>query len=205
MLNLGIRPETLKHPTMNNKTQESLTIEITYCVEWGFLSSAASLAAAIKDNFGITVTLKEGHGGIYEISVNEDLIYSNQKKGGQFPENAMIFQEISKYRDPLPGKEIMKESPQAEGDAPSCKWPPWEHPPETYFLEMWIYCCVPEITWLNPRDPHARHFTCAFSFLVLFLGHNIRYVSPVQSQAQGPVSSGGPEWPLGPQGWYLKF
>ena len=114
---------TLKHPTMNNKSEESLTIEITYCVEWGFLSSAASLAAAIKDNFGITATLKEGHGGIYEITVNDDLIYSNQEWGGQFPENAMIFQEISKYKDPLPGKEPMKELPMAKGDAPSCKWP----------------------------------------------------------------------------------
>jgi predicted Rdx family selenoprotein len=82
------------------------------------------LATAIKDNFGITATLKEGHGGIYEITVNNDLIYSNQKRGGQFPENALIFKEISKYRDPLPGKDLVKELPMFQGDAPSCKWPP---------------------------------------------------------------------------------
>ena len=64
---------------MNNKAQQPLTIEITYCVEWGFLPSAASLAAAIEDNFGTTASLKEGHGGIFEITVNSDLIYSNQK------------------------------------------------------------------------------------------------------------------------------
>jgi len=82
------------------------------------------LAAAIEDNFGTTPTLKEGHGGIFEITVNSDLIYSNQKEGGQFPEKAAILQEISKYTDPLPGRDIKEKMPQDESAAPSCKWPP---------------------------------------------------------------------------------
>jgi selT/selW/selH-like putative selenoprotein len=82
------------------------------------------LAAAIEDNFGTTATLKEGHGGIFEITVNNDLIYSNQKEGGQFPEKEVILQEIGKYTDPLPDTEIKEETPHAESAAPSCKWPP---------------------------------------------------------------------------------
>ena len=82
------------------------------------------MAAAIEDNFGTTATLKEGHGGIFEITVNSDLIYSNQKEGGQFPEKAAILQEISKYIDPLPGREKKEKVSQDESAAPSCKWSP---------------------------------------------------------------------------------
>ncbi len=82
------------------------------------------MAAAIVDNFGTTATLKEGHGGVFEITVNDDLIYSNQKEGEQFPEKAAILQEISKYTDPLPGRDIKEKMPQDESAAPSCKWPP---------------------------------------------------------------------------------
>jgi predicted Rdx family selenoprotein len=82
------------------------------------------LAAAIEDSFGITAILKEGHGGIFEITVNSELIYSNQKECGQFPEKEVIFQEIGKYRDPLPDTEIKEKTPHAESAAPSCKWPP---------------------------------------------------------------------------------
>ena len=82
------------------------------------------MAAAIEDNFGIIATLKERHGGIFEITVNSELIYSNQKEGGQFPEKAAILQEISKFTDPLPGREIKEKMSQDESAAPSCKWPP---------------------------------------------------------------------------------
>jgi len=82
------------------------------------------LAAAIEGNFGTTASLKEGHGGIFEITVNNDLIYSNQKESGQFPEKEAIFQEISKYRDPLQDTKIKEKTPHAESAAPSCKWPP---------------------------------------------------------------------------------
>jgi predicted Rdx family selenoprotein len=82
------------------------------------------LAAAIEDNFGTTAILKEGYGGIFEITVNSDLIYSNKKEGGKFPEKGVILQEISKYKAPLPGREIKEKMSQDEGAAPSCKWPP---------------------------------------------------------------------------------
>jgi len=82
------------------------------------------LAAVIEDNFGTTASLKEGHGGIFEITVNSDLIYSNQKEGGQFPEKAAILQEISKYREPLQDAEKKEKTTHGESVAPSCKWLP---------------------------------------------------------------------------------
>jgi predicted Rdx family selenoprotein len=82
------------------------------------------LATAIEDNFGTTAILKEGHSGIFEIIVNSDLIYSNRTESGQFPEKEAIFQEISKYREPLQDAEVKEKTTHGESVAPSCKWPP---------------------------------------------------------------------------------
>lgn len=71
---------------------------------------ASSLAAAIEKKFGITAKLKEGHNSIYEVAINGNVVYTNQSACGQFPTDEEIFQEIRKYKDPLPreeGKENM--------------------------------------------------------------------------------------------------
>jgi predicted Rdx family selenoprotein len=81
------------------------------------------LAAAIKENFGLTPTLVEGHGGIFEVAVKGHLVYSNQKAGGRFPDNDAIFREIRKYKTTLGGTEVKEQSPPSEIAAPSCKWP----------------------------------------------------------------------------------
>lgn len=44
------------------------------------------MAAAIKNEFGILATLKEGHNGIFEVSLNEDLIYTNRGACDKLPE-----------------------------------------------------------------------------------------------------------------------
>lgn len=58
---------------------------------------ASSLAAAIKNKFGITARLTEGHNGIYEVAVNGTVIYSNQGSCSQRPKEEEIFREIQKY------------------------------------------------------------------------------------------------------------
>lgn len=71
---------------------------------------ASSLAAAIEKKFGIIAKLEEGHNGIYEVVVNGNVVYTNQSACGQFPTDEEVFQEIRKYKDPLPreeGKENM--------------------------------------------------------------------------------------------------
>jgi selT/selW/selH-like putative selenoprotein len=61
------------------------------------LSKAASLAAAVEKEFGIKVNLKEGHGGIFEVAINDQVAYSSLKECGRFPEDEEIFQKIREY------------------------------------------------------------------------------------------------------------
>jgi predicted Rdx family selenoprotein len=51
------------------------------------------LQAAIKDKYGITATLREGAGGIFEVFIDNKVAYSNQETY-RFPENAEIFDRI---------------------------------------------------------------------------------------------------------------
>jgi selT/selW/selH-like putative selenoprotein len=51
------------------------------------------LQAAIKDKYGITAELREGAGGIFEVSINGSTVYSNQEMY-RFPENEEIFAKI---------------------------------------------------------------------------------------------------------------
>jgi hypothetical protein len=82
------------------------------------------LAAAIEEKFGITPKLKEGHNDIYEVAINGDIFYTNQKECGRFPENKEIFQEISRYKDPLPGQDMRQHMHEGESADPCCSWSP---------------------------------------------------------------------------------
>jgi hypothetical protein len=66
---------------------------------------ATGLAARIKDIFGITAQLVGGHNGIYETSINGQVVVTNQGKCSSISSDEAILQEIRKYQSPLPGKE----------------------------------------------------------------------------------------------------
>ena len=51
------------------------------------------MQAAIKDKYGITATLVEGAGGIFEVFIDGTTVYSNQATY-RFPENEEIFAKI---------------------------------------------------------------------------------------------------------------
>ena len=51
------------------------------------------MQAAIKDRYGITARLKEGAGGIFEVSIDGGTVYSNETTY-RFPENQEIFAKI---------------------------------------------------------------------------------------------------------------
>jgi len=51
------------------------------------------LQAAIKDKYGITARLKEGVGGIFEVSIDKATVYSNETTY-RFPEDEEIFAKI---------------------------------------------------------------------------------------------------------------
>ena len=54
------------------------------------------MEAAIKEEFDIKVNLKEGVGGVFEVAINEGVVFSNLKEG-RFPENEEIFQKIREH------------------------------------------------------------------------------------------------------------
>ena len=80
-----------------NNTQK--TVQITYCSECGLLEDAMNLAAVIERGFSIPVALKEGHAGIFEISMNDSIIYTNNNSASMIPTEAEVISIISeKYK-----------------------------------------------------------------------------------------------------------
>jgi predicted Rdx family selenoprotein len=57
------------------------------------------LAAAIESEFGIVAQLKEGHGGIYKVTINGEVVYTNRRQAGRRPMNEEIFQKIRTYKN----------------------------------------------------------------------------------------------------------
>ena len=58
---------------------------------------ATSLAATIESTFNIKTRLNKGHDGIYEVSVDGKIAYSNKSQCGRaFPSNTQIIEQISK-------------------------------------------------------------------------------------------------------------
>jgi Rdx family protein len=51
------------------------------------------LQAAIKDRYGITAHLLEGMGGIFEVSIDGRVVYTNETTY-RFPSNEEIFAEV---------------------------------------------------------------------------------------------------------------
>ena len=71
-------------------------MSIEYCVEWNYLPKAASLAEAVEAEFGITPDLIKSGGGVFEIEVDGDLVFS-KKTQFRFPEHQEII-DILKSR-----------------------------------------------------------------------------------------------------------
>lgn len=66
---------------------------------------ASGLAARIKEIFGISPQLVEGHNGIYEVAINGQVVVTNQGRCSGIPTDEELLQEIRKHKSPLPGKE----------------------------------------------------------------------------------------------------
>lgn len=59
------------------------------------------MAAAIEGEFGIIAELKEGHNAIYKVTIDGNVVYTNQSRCRQFPTNEEILQEVRKYKNLL--------------------------------------------------------------------------------------------------------
>jgi len=73
-------------------------IEITYCAESGFLTNAASLAEGIKQKISAEVVLIEGHAGIYEVVLNNEIIYTHAGIRGPLPSTEEVVEAIINKR-----------------------------------------------------------------------------------------------------------
>jgi len=67
-----------------------MNISIKYCTSWGYYSQALRLREEIQNKFSADVEILEGSGGVFEVELNGDSIFS-KKKLGRFPnENEVI-------------------------------------------------------------------------------------------------------------------
>lgn len=67
---------------------------------------ASGLAATMNDKFGVTPELVDGHNGIYEVTVDGNILYTNGGKCSQLPTNEEVLVAFRKYKNLLPGKVI---------------------------------------------------------------------------------------------------
>lgn len=77
-------------------------IEITYCTQCRWLLRAAWLAQELLTTFEqdlTSVALKPGTGGIFDVHLNGQLIYS-RKAQGRFPESKELKQLVRDVIDP---------------------------------------------------------------------------------------------------------
>ena len=83
---------------LNNSILEDLMkIKITYCSSWNYQPQAVSLAEKLKDAFGEDAVLIPGSGGVFDVVVDESLIYSKHETG-EFPnENELLRQLQSQF------------------------------------------------------------------------------------------------------------
>ena len=66
-----------------------MKVSIEYCTSWRYLNQALSLRESIERQFGIKAELVKGMGGVFEVSVNDNLLFS-KKELGRFPDENEI-------------------------------------------------------------------------------------------------------------------
>ena len=70
-------------------------ITIEYCMQWNYEPRALSLRAELTREFGVVSNLIESGGGVYEIVVNNNLIFS-KKQLNRFPNAGEIVELIKR-------------------------------------------------------------------------------------------------------------
>ena len=67
-----------------------MNISIEYCAQWNYLPRASSLEAELKSRFpGVETKLISSGGGVYEIILEGELIFS-KKTLGRFPDDGEV-------------------------------------------------------------------------------------------------------------------
>lgn len=70
-----------------------VTVQIEYCVECGLLDPAVHTQRELLDRFGRDldgVSLKTGHGGVFKVSVGDDLVFDKSVHGNEIALDAIV-------------------------------------------------------------------------------------------------------------------
>ncbi len=70
-----------------------MKISITYCAQWNYKPQAVSLAAKIKQALGTEPKLIPEGQGIFDVVVEDELVYSKFKTGS-FPDEEQLINEL---------------------------------------------------------------------------------------------------------------
>ena len=73
-----------------------MEVSIEYCTSWGYLNQALSLRESIEKQFGVKAELIKGSGGVFEVSLNNSLIFS-KKELGRFPNENEVENILDDY------------------------------------------------------------------------------------------------------------
>jgi len=63
---------------------------------WNYEPRAVSLAALLNKHYGIDVELIGSTGGVFEVVVDGELIYS-KKATGEFPDEQQLFNQLGRW------------------------------------------------------------------------------------------------------------
>jgi len=73
-----------------------MKISIEYCMQWNYEPRALSLRDSIKRKFGVEAELIKSSGGVFEVALNNSLIFS-KKELNRFPEPLEVEENLDLY------------------------------------------------------------------------------------------------------------
>ena len=73
-----------------------MNISIEYCMQWNYEPRALSLRDKIQSKYGIDAKLIESSGGVFEVTLNNSLIFS-KKDLGRFPNENEVENILDDY------------------------------------------------------------------------------------------------------------
>ena len=73
-----------------------MDISIEYCMQWNYEPKAFSLKESIQRQFGVEAKLIESSGGVFEVKLNNSLIFS-KKDLGRFPNENEVENILDDY------------------------------------------------------------------------------------------------------------
>jgi hypothetical protein len=105
------------------------------------------LAAAIKSAFDLKAELVEGHDGIYEVSIEGQVIYTNSSSCSQgFPDHGEIIERVSKATGLTPAESCQERQNTDSGDCGCGCSPPTVQATDTQCCDSSASCCSPTDT-----------------------------------------------------------